>query len=377
MQDEAKSGSYISIERLAWLCSEIKQGLKSPRDTSFEEIKGFLSGIVAHPDYQSFLAEGQFKYLDDGPARFHVPPEIIGRHPRAFRQLSHSKCGLVSAFRRLELNIIEHCGALVLADGLWVPQSERTFLYADESKQLSDYIVSHGYEAEFDDLIDPACGAGAHALALGFRRSICLDASVRSVAFANLNAVLNGANRWLLGINDIHQGLPPSLSSLKSALIVANMAVEMPPIVDSTEAESGLSSGHGMRLPSAVVAAANSLWKQSTTLSRLMVVILFQCPGHTKQGPWEIEEIARKVAPSAKAYAFVLGEVMIWRVNGRRTSANPMPLSRLEDKAQCRLTFRKAEEDQARRGYRAVQEELEHNEWSHLGYGILELEFRR
>lgn len=375
--------STFPVENLDWLNVEMRNAVPVELEATTGEIREFLTAIYEHEEYQAFLSQGQFELTDEGPARFRVPPEIIGRHGTAFRLLSNPRCGLVRSSGILEVKVNRYFDAVHVTDGYWTPASVRVFSTTDESIQICNYIRSKSLDRSHSILIDPACGSGAHALGSGFDRVVCLDVGVRAITYARLNAILNNSAGWLLGLNDIRSGLPTALSAIGEDFVYAvNMPfaimpkIEVPGVqLDLVPAQDG--GDHGMSLTQAALSALRSLWQSSKRLRRVTAVVLFYSLGRSEEGPWEIEDVARRILPDGVPTLTLMSQERMWRVNGRKVARNPMPLSELELKADCRMTWRASEEQLVREGYRALGRQLVEEGWSHLGYGLLEIRLER
>ena len=371
------------VENLQWLSAEIQNDNQEQSGATAREVREFLDAIYEHHDYQMFLSQGQFERMNGGPARFFVPPVIIGTHGTAFRLLSHPRGALVRPNRMLEVKIDRHFDAVHLTDGYWVPASERVFSTTDESAHICAHIRARSLDSSHSILIDPACGSGSHALGTHFPRVVCLDVGVRAIAYASLNAAINNSAGWLIGLNDIRKGLPTVLTSLGEEVVyTVNMPFAIMPKIEVSGLRLNLAPAqdggdHGMSLTQAALSALRSLWISAGQLRRVTAVILFYSLGRSEDGPWEIEDAARGLLPDAELMLTLLNQERMWRVNGRKVAANPMPLSEMESKAACRMTWRESEEALVRKGYRTLARQLIREGWSHLGYGLLEIQLER
>jgi len=185
----------------------------------------------------------------------------------------------------------------------------------------------------------------------------------------------------LSGLNDIRQGFPLLFDKLhcQRALVVVNMPFAIypqGPNLPRTLAQDG--GDRGVALTFAALEAVQKLARTAPGIKHLHLVILFYSLGAKKRGGWhwEVEAKARQMFPDAVISITVPQNDKMWRVNGVKAEANPMDLSRMEQKARCAQTFAPDEMESARQGYLALEAQFRNAGYSHLGYSILDIKVR-
>ena len=189
-----------------------------------------------------------------------------------------------------------------------------------------------------------ACGADV--------RRYGFDRNLRAIAFAAINAALNGQTNARFAINDIRSGMPPIFSQKhERVLLLANM-----PFALSSEPDAIARSADGGRFGYErtidALSAFDALADQLDAESELRAVVLVYSVGDKGRDTWYVPAYARdKFGPDNVGWR-LCSEEKLWRVNGRKEQDNPMPLSRLELKADCRFYVR--EEGRQRDGAERV-----------------------
>jgi hypothetical protein len=347
-------------------------------DNARSAINAYLQTIYDDPSYQAWLEIDQFAGEADPRGRYVVPAQIGVNHREANRLLT--QCGLIAPDRTLEAKVDRHYDRIHLTDGFWTSPSMRVYPTTDESEHICAYVKSKGYDQRYKVLIDPACGSGHHAMGLSsFSTRASYDINLRAIAYARANALLAGDTDQDFGVRDIRTGLPVLARRLSGPiLIAANMPFALLPSAEVDKGKVAQDGGaRGVTLTNALLHAIRALWSDTPEITQLRSVILFYSLGRSVEGPWEIAEEARTLLPDAQIKTSILTDQQMWRVNGRKSEANPMPIDRLHTKAKCRFTWPEYEEHTVTEGYRQRERELAAESWTHLGYGILDIDLSR
>jgi hypothetical protein len=94
--------------------------------------------------------------------------------------------------------------------------------------------------------------------------------------------------------------------------------------------------------------------------------------GSVHDDSWVVAEKATERFGSAHVNWSLMDSERLWRVNGKKEEPNPMPLSALKRKADCRFYVRReANRERIRAEYDQLAQELEDAGYTHLGYGAL------
>jgi hypothetical protein len=332
-----------------------------------------LAAIYLLPEYQSWLNRES-----SHAGRFQLPVHFGANLSTTGRRILE-RFGLING-TFLEVKIDKHGNRIHLTDGGWVPSSFRVYPYSDESQILCSYIHQHKLANEVDLLLDPACGCGHHGLALStIPIRAYLDINLRALAFCRINSILSSTEQMLSGLNDIRQGFPLIFNQIhsKSALVVVNMPFAIHPKKETlppTLAQDG--GDRGVALTFAALNATRQLASKAKGIEMMRLVILFYSLGSRKSGSWhwEVEDRARAMFPGSRAVVTLLEGERMWRVNGVKAEPNPMPLGRMKTKAQCRHTFLESQASDAEAGYVALTNQFANFGYTHLGYGILDIQ---
>lgn len=350
----------------------------SPGDATIAHLKAYFTDIFEHPDYAEWLEEGQFAGAMHDSGRFYVPPAVEIRNLDARRVCERFG---VTRDSKLMVKIDRHFGQIHLTDGFWADPSARTFPTVDESEHLCGYIKTAGYDTLYELLIDPACGCGHHAMALPLPYRASMDVSSRAINYCTINSIMaDDDGGHLIVVNNLYKGIPTFFSRFLSGsvLVVVNMPFAILPRFKSSSSVLAQDGGaRGLTMTLTALRAIAGFWEKACSLSELRAVVLFYSLGKSRDGPWEIESSASELfGPNAFETHILVGETM-WRVNGRKTESNPMPIESLELKAMCRFTWPADEEDSVRHAYRNRQAEFRKDGWTHLGYGLLDIRLTR
>jgi hypothetical protein len=273
-----------------------------------------------------------------------------------------------------------------MTDGLWVSPSIRVFPFADESDLVMRACAEQGWMDWATCVIDPAVGCGHNLLRYegsGVRR-YGFDRSARAVAYAAINTVLNDVAQTTVGVSDIRRGIRPVFTTAEAerVLVVANMPFALVPNPD-TIARSTDGGRYGYRLTLDVLEAVDALADALDERSELRCVVLAYSVGSKQNDKWVVpdetyERFGKRTAPlsgdddGVGAAWHVWRDEKLWRINGKKEQTNPMPLERLELKADCRFYVREdARRDAVRADYRGLTEELAKLGHDHLAYGAV------
>jgi hypothetical protein len=128
------------------------------------------------------------------------------RVPEGFDDGALARAGLV-ADGHLRVRVGMRRGQVLVDDPAAAPRSE-----AADDDRIGALLLQLAQQAwgPPDVLIDPCCGCGEVALSIDVPQRMMLDRSLRSLALADLNRILNGIpeSRTLLGVADLRAGLP-------------------------------------------------------------------------------------------------------------------------------------------------------------------------
>lgn len=396
-------------------------------EAQLENFKRYLSAVHGSEDYKNWLQKDQYSSWDHWRARpsiMRVPHDEYYVHKQIINRFALASMG------RLEVKIGFHSfGEFVsrnryyLTDGFWVPYQDRVYPTSDESEILCEYVFKKKYDrpdqtlSERPVMIDPACGCGHHALSLraspaladpkgrtrGFKYRFSYDINMRALAFARLNALLEKDEQHSIGLNDVRDGLPIEVIRFVTGPVV--FVVNMPFVLDPGAAGSPGSSRYGLQtgaeLTLNAIEAILNFAAQKEDDGEIRAVILgyslmrdndavglanLELPEKNILIVRETIQRLKAVNPignlsSADITFNALPDQKLWRVNGKKSETNPMPLENLKKKAECKLTIRdnEIERSKVREGYERRAHEFmgEPDKWTHLAYGVLDLTLRK
>lgn len=336
------------------------------------KLRVVLRAVAEHPTYILWRDTDQFASM-----LFRLPRSIVFADDETRRLLEAT--GLVhDNVLRVKINTTDE--QVFITDGLWISPAVRAFTFLDESDLLLKACEQQGWLDWATCIIDPATGAGHHPLRYSGAEvhRFGFDRNVRAIAFAAINAVLNARPKARFAINDIRSGIPPVFSQRpERVLFLANM-----PFALSSEPDAIARSADGGRFGyertidalDAFDALADDLGRES----ELRAVVLAYSVGDAARDTWYVPDWARDRFGTENVDWQLWPEERLWRVNGRKEQDNPMPLSRLELKADCRFYVREeADRDSVRSGYQALARELAGLGHYHLGYGVMAIRHPR
>ena len=337
-------------------------------------LRDVLRQIAARDEYAEWERTEQYS-----GSPFLLPPNVHLRNDAEQRALE--RFGLVGG-DELRVRISTDGETLLLTDGLWVPREVRVFPFRDES----DLLLRHAREMVLTEwttfLVDPGTGCGHTVLrfANGMPIARCgFDVSARALTYAALNACINDIDSPLLALHDIDVGLPRFLSGVvgERILILANMPFALSP--RSIRNDVSLGGGpYGYELTTAVFEAMKRAEDENEGRSEFRAVVLAYSVGRKLDEQWYVAERARAIFGHERITWHLLEDERLWRVNGKKEQPNPMPLSALSLKAECRFTFPERTDRAAlARDYDALTDRLRQEGFDHLAYGIVEIGERR
>jgi hypothetical protein len=362
---------------------------------TLDDLNQVLLLAQEHPEQANELRSVLLEVAEhDSYAEWEREHEFHGKLFRLHRSLafaSDDQRRLLEAFRLVERDVLRvkinvRDGRIFLTDGLWVSPSIRVFPFADESDLVIRACVEQGWMDWATCIVDPAVGCGHNLLRYVGQdvRRYGFDRSARAVAYAALNATLNVVTQSTLGVSDIRSGIPPvfTASQPERVLVVANMPFALVPNPDAM-ARSADGGRYGYQLTFDLLTAVNDLAASLDPSSDVRCVVLAYTVGAVEADSWVVPDAAYELfgirdgnredgGNDIGAEWRLWRDERLWRVNGKKEEPNPMPLARLERKADCRFYVREdARRDAVRAEYRALTAELEKQGYDHLAYGVL------
>jgi hypothetical protein len=336
-------------------------------------LRNVFKSIYSLPEYQEWLADGQYHPAIGLKGRFSLP-NMFGKDLGSDKWLLQ-QLGLLNG-SLLEVKI-DSCGdSLHITDGSWVDPKIRVYPFTDESALICNY-VSKNSDIEYDLLIDPACGCGHHGMGIkNIPLKACLDINLRAIAYCRLNAILTESPQMLCGLNDLRDGIPDIFNkiSVDQTLVAINMPFAIFPLAPDlprTLAQDG--GDRGAALTFSAISAVEKLVKHASCMKSIRCVSLFYSLGNQEKDQWEVVEYAKKLFGDDSVSFQIFRDEKMWRVNGKKEQMNPMDLEYLKLKADCRHTYEEREAESARIGYKELESTFRDNGFTHLAYGILDI----
>lgn len=366
----------LDLDRLADLIDELRHA-----PTQVGLLRNYLASIYDSPSYQAWLNDDQYLGYRSVRGIPVEPREAAAAAPAMKHLLDRHR---LSAGGRLKVKVDRHGDRTHITDGFFTPPNKRVFPTTDESILVCDYIRHHLAIQPDAILIDPACGCGHHALALAdlFKFRVSLDVSSRALAFARFNALLNGDTGHAIGYGDVRDGIPIEFqpSPRQSTVFAVNMPFAIDPKIGGNQPATLLAQDGGDRgivLTLAALRAVNDYRSRNSTSPVEAVVLCYTLGKEVAPGryQWEIEAQAEAIMPSATRVFHLAKDEMLWRVNGRKSELNPMPVENLARKADCENTFSDHVRDEKRAGFQRLAAEYRAAGYSVLGYGILHVTY--
>ena len=145
-----------------------------------------IRAVAEHEAYSLWSDTEQFASL-----LFRLPPSMVFGDDDTRRLLEAT--GLVQDdVLRVKINLTE--SEVFVTDGLWISPAVRAFSFVDESDLVMKACAEERWLDWATCIVDPATGAGHHPLRYPGAdvRRYGFDRNLRAIAFAAINAALNG-----------------------------------------------------------------------------------------------------------------------------------------------------------------------------------------
>jgi hypothetical protein len=331
-------------------------------------LRGILLEVARHETYRTWMETAEYHGL---LFRLHRSLAFTSDEERRLLELLK----LVEA-DALRVKLHARGENVFLTDGLWVSSAIRVFPFIDESDLVLRACSERGLTDWATCAIDPAVGCGPHVLryqAPGSRR-YGFDRSARAVAYAAINSLINDCEDALFGINDIRRGIPAVVDQDEErVLVLANMPFSLSPS-PNTLVRTAEGGRYGYELTIALFDSVKSLADRLPASSEVRCVAVAYSVGSAGDDQWAVRDMAAERFGSDQVEWTLLRDEPLWRVNGKKEEENPMPLSALRRKVDCRFYVRReANRDKVRAEYDALARELNGHGYSHLGYGTLSI----
>jgi len=330
-------------------------------------LRTILTQICDLPEYAKWQDTEQY----DG-RRFRLPHRFISA-ATSDRRLLESLRLVVNDMLEVKLNCLDN-GSVYMTDGLFVPADYRVFPFSDESDHLIRKLTTAGWLNWATAVIDPATGCGHNALRVDAIHRFGFDISVRALSFAAVNSYLNEKQFTALAFADIERGIPLLLSQgVKNTLFVVNMPFALEP-VSGTLARTAAGGKNGYEK---TVSALNAIkgYMANSADSKVRAVVLAYSIGNHGENRWVVFEEAKKIFESADVSWELFKDEQLWRVNGKKEQPNPMPLSSMKLKADCRYHVRDSRmREPIRSAYIEKERDLLRQGYDSLAYGILSID---
>lgn len=337
------------------------------------QLRGLLREVAEHSSYVAWEAETQFESM-----LFRLHRSLaFATDPQ--RRMLESMLLVKDDVLRVKINLR---GAQVfITDGLWVPASIRVFPFADESDLVLRACEDMGWAEWATCVVDPAAGCGHNMLRYPGSevRRYGFDRNARALGYARVNAALNGVTDAVSATWNVEDGIPPVFTQREDerVLVLANMPFALVPN-PNTIARSADGGRHGYKLTHAALDAAQALSGSLTEGGDLRCVVLAYSIGNVADDDWVVPRYAADRFGQDNVSWRIWNDEKLWRVNGRKEQDNPMPLDRLELKAECRFHVRDdANRNSVRTGYRGLTAELLELGYDHLAYGVVIVDSQR
>jgi hypothetical protein len=331
-------------------------------------LRNLLIELSSLPTYRKWLDEGQF-----AGRGFRLPRDFISAETSE-RRLLESVRLVVDDILQVKIHYVD--GRFVfITDGLFVPADFRVSPWSDESDRLIEACRRLGWSDWPTVVIDLAMGCGHNSLRLDAGKRFGFDMNMRSLGFATVNSLLNDRPFSLIAISDVRLGIP-SLTGQppERVLFLVNMPFALEPVPGAlVRTAAGGENGYEQ-----TVAALSSIQRFASQVARgtkIRALVLAYSVGNREKGLWVVEQRAKKLfSLSAVTWTILEGE-RLWRINGKKEQPNPMPLSSLKLKADCRYYVRDERlREPLRAGYVKKERELKRQGFDSLAYGVLHIE---
>ncbi|MGD0995780.1 MAG: hypothetical protein ABR909_09705 [Candidatus Bathyarchaeia archaeon] len=348
--------------------------LELARDLKLRDgLVNIIRSIAFSKNYRSWEDSEQFE-----GSQFHLPDSMVSKNDFEARLLNRLE---LEHDDLLQVKITIFGNKVFLTDGLWVPSQFRVFPFADESDLLSKAIQDLGWQKWATTIIDPACGCGHNMLKYQGRACrVGLDINTRAMSFAAINRLLNRVSNQtpggcLIGLNNITEGIPLVLrgNSGDRVLFIVNMPFAIQPESDvlPISADGG---PHGYEMTMAALEAIRGYEELSKGASVRAVVLVYTL-GNSEEERWFVHEKAKKLFGDNRVSWKLLRDEKLWRINGKKEQENPMPITKLHLKADCKFYVRDPKRrDEVRKRYLECEAKLQKEGFDHLAYGILSID---
>lgn len=349
------------------ILNQIAMELRSDETLSVR-LRVLLEKLCKLPEYAEWLGEGQY-----AGQRFRLPRSFIPP-VTSDRRLLESLRLVVDDVLQVKLNRLDN-GSIFMTDGLFVPAAYRVFPDSDESNCLIRKLTAKNWLDWTTAVIDPATGCGHNALRLDVDRRFGLDISMRALSFAAVNSFLNGKPFSALAYADIERGIPLLFDrGAEHTLFVVNMPFVLEPISGAL-ARTSAGGENGYEKTVFALKAIRDYANRTSPEGQVRAVVLAYSIGNRQEDRWVVFEEAKRIfGPVSITWELLKGE-KLWRVNGKKEQPNPMPLSSLKMKADCRYAVRDARlREPVRAGYTEKERELARQGYDSLAYGILSVD---
>jgi hypothetical protein len=367
----AGAGAFVQIDTLNQISLLCRR-----RPELRDSLRAVLEALSDLPAYTEWLSANQFSGKPFQIPRSFAPPDPEQR--RLLEQLGFVTDNVLWVM----VNRDAPTGRLFLTDGLFVPAEIRVFPFADESDRIREQYTALGWHDWADTVIDVAVGCGHNLLKYGGAPDtrIGFDVSLRALAYAALNAQLNdttssgsqGSRRSLFfGLNDVRNGLP-GLSTGKRVLFLVNMPFALEPLPE-TLVRTAAGGENGYELTVAALEAIRAFIDSHRGSDHVVrAVVLAYSVGSLHRDYWIVPHRARDLFHDMSVSWRILDGECLWRINGRKEQPNPMPLTSLSRKADCKYYVRNPNRrEEIRAAYVRKEHALRDEGYDHLSYGAL------
>lgn len=333
-------------------------------------LRKVLMAIATDRSYRTWLYKDQY----DGRL-FKLHPELVGPVDKDFEHRLPEAMHLV-ADDILRVKLIVRGEQVLITDGLWVPASIQVFPFEDESDLILDQCGSDEMrDFPADCIIDVATRCGYNALGYASEthvRRYGFDRSARAIVYAAINALINDVPDFTAGVRRVQQGIARvfDASRAENVLVTVNMPFALVPTVDTIAlANDGGKLGYEKTMEALRQTAV--LAEHLHPKSEMRAVVLVYSLGRKDSDSWYVPTKAREIF-GEELVTWRLLDKPLWRINGRKEEPNPMLLSKLKNKAECRFHVRNDANRQAvKKDYEVLTRKLRRMGFTHVAYGML------
>lgn len=347
--------------------NQIAMTLRSDESTS-ARLRTLFQGICKLPEYAAWEEVGQYSGL-----RFRVPRRFISS-AIGDRRLLESFRLVVDDMLEVKVNCLDD-GSIFLTDGLFAPADYRVFPFIDESNHLIRKVTQQNWLNWPTVVIDPATGCGHNALRLNADHRFGLDISMRALSFAAVNSYLNERPFSALAYADIDRGIPLLIDrGPEHILFMVNMPFALEPISGAL-ARTSAGGKNGYEKTVSALKAISGYAESTGKQQEVRAMVLAYSIGNHREDRWVVFEEAKRIFGPTHARWELLKDEKLWRVNGKKEQPNPMPLSSMKLKADCRYHVRDPRKrEPIRTGYVEKERDLRKQGYDALSYGLLSID---